>query len=206
MLFLTSAGYDSIIGFDLDKQEFNWAMHVRSAEYRFSGSRFDPMGQDGPVMMNKMHLNTVFCNEHGMYITGLRTGGMLHFNGSQIGMSAQLPEGTHNAQPFRDGVLFNDTDANALRYTGRGEGEEDRAFEVPSFELGDLQEWDPSRNPIARPQFARGLCVLNDRIVAGGSSPSTVSLYDLAGNSRIGSVTLTKDVRNAIHGLAVWPY
>ena len=38
------------------------------------------------------------------------------------------------------------------------------------------------------------------------SSPSTVSVYDLAANTRLLSVNLTMDVRNAIHGLAVWPY
>ncbi len=59
---------------------------------------------------------------------------------------------------------------------------------------------------IARQGFGRGLCVYEDRIVAGGSSPSTVSLYDLESGTTIGSVNLTMDIRNAIHGLAVWPY
>ena len=59
---------------------------------------------------------------------------------------------------------------------------------------------------VARPSFARGLCTLSPSIVAGGSSPSTVSVYDLAANQRLLSVNLTMDVRNAIHGLAVWPY
>ena len=30
----------------------------------------------------------------------------------------ELPPGTHNARPFRDGVLFNDSDADVLRYSG----------------------------------------------------------------------------------------
>jgi hypothetical protein len=48
--------------------------------------------------------------------------------------------------------------------------------------------------------------VLSDRLVAGGSSPSTVTLYDLAANETVLSVNLSMDVRNAIHGLEVWPY
>jgi hypothetical protein len=48
--------------------------------------------------------------------------------------------------------------------------------------------------------------VLQGSVVAGGSSPSTVSVYDLAANERLLSVNLTMDVRNAIHGLEVWPY
>ena len=31
-------------------------------------------------------------------------------------------------------------------------------------------------------------------------------VYDLAGNRRLVSVNLSMDVRNAIHGLEVWPY
>ena len=48
--------------------------------------------------------------------------------------------------------------------------------------------------------------MLSDSLVAGGSSPSTVSVYDLPRNERALSVNLTMDVRNAIHGLEVWPY
>ena len=59
---------------------------------------------------------------------------------------------------------------------------------------------------IARQGFGRGLCPVGDRFVAGGSSPSTVSLYDLDSNQKVGSVNLTMDIRNAIHGLELWPY
>ena len=47
---------------------------------------------------------------------------MLLFNGREIQMAVELPPETHNARPFRDGVLFNDTEANVLRYAGRGDG------------------------------------------------------------------------------------
>ena len=40
-----------------------------------------------------------------MYLSGLRTGGLVHFNGTTLAKSAELPAGTHNAQPFRNGVL-----------------------------------------------------------------------------------------------------
>ena len=67
-------------------------------------------------MLNKLHLNNVHCDSNGMYISGLQTGGMLHFNGKTVLMSAELPPGSHNARPFRDGVLFNDSEAHVLRY------------------------------------------------------------------------------------------
>jgi hypothetical protein len=48
--------------------------------------------------------------------------------------------------------------------------------------------------------------VLSETQVAGGSSPSTVTVYDLARNERLLSVNLTRDLRSAIQGLEVWPY
>jgi hypothetical protein len=205
-LFLSSTGFDSVLGFDLDKKEFSWAMHVATDNFRFRGSRYDPLSDNGPLMLNKLHINNVVCNAHGMYIGGLRTGGMLHFNGKGLHMSAELPPGSHNARPFRDGVLFNDSESDALRYAGRDEGEEDRAMRVPKYPLEALTHRDPANGHLARQGFARGLCVVSDSVVAGGSSPSTVTLYDLAANKRLLSVNLTMDVRNAIHGLEVWPY
>jgi len=93
-----------------------------------------------------------------------------------------------------------------LRYSGRGEGREDRAMPVPRYPETELLNSHLDESQIARQGFARGLCVLSDSIVAGGSSPSTVTLYNLATNERVASINLTMDVRNAIHGLEVWPY
>jgi len=205
-LFLTSTGYDSILAFDLDQSCFNWGMNVQPVGIKFKPVGFDPLVDEGPMMLNRIHLNNVACNQHGMYLSGLRTGGMLHFNGSAINMAVELPPGTHNARPFRDGVLFNDTEQNVLRYTGRGEGEEDRAMAVPEYDISELTQPAEQDEKLARPGFARGLCLVSDTVVAGGASPSTITLYDLAGNKTLASVRLSTDVRNAIHGLEVWPF
>jgi hypothetical protein len=205
-LYLTSTAFDSLLAFDLDAHEFRWAMHISTEQFRFKGTVFDPRGTDGPLMLNKLHVNNVHCTQGGMYITGLKTGGMLLFNGKTLQMSAELPAGSHNAQPFRDGVVFNDTEANTLRYAGRGEGNEDRVMPVPRYDPAQLLNRGMDESQIARQGFARGLCVVSDTVVAGGSSPSTVTLYDLKANARIASINLTMDVRNAIHGLEVWPY
>ena len=77
---------------------------------------------------------------------------------------------------------------------------------MPRYAADLLLNTSLDQSNIARQGFARGLCVISDTLVAGGSSPSTVSLYDLAANTRLLSVNLTMDVRNAIHGLAAWPY
>ena len=203
-LFLTSTGFDTVLGFDLDRLRFDWAMQLGAVDGGVRAHFFDPRAARGPAMSNRLHLNSVHCAAGGMYLCGLHTGGMLHFNGRDVYLAASLPEGTHNARPFRDGVLFNDTRADALRYTGRSG--EDLAFGVPVPPTEDLLHADADTSGVARPGFARGLCVLSEHLVAGGSSPSTISLYDLRANRRVLSVNLSMDVRNAIHGLEVWPF
>ncbi|HET8692788.1 MAG TPA: hypothetical protein VFM30_11695 [Steroidobacteraceae bacterium] len=204
-LYLASTGCDSVLAFDLDAKEFSWGMQVVTSKFKFQGRAFDPRKDDGPLMLNKLHLNNLHCTRGGLYISGMRTGGMLLFNGREVNMAVELPPGTHNARPFRNGVLFNDTAANLLRYADR-DGREDRAMPVPTYPAESLLHADMDQSGLARQGFARGLAVLSDSVVAGGSSPSTVTVYDLAGNQRLLSVNLTMDVRNAIHGLEVWPY
>ena len=58
----------------------------------------------------------------------------------------------------------------------------------------------------ARQAFGRGLCVLGEGLVAGGSSPATVSVYDLSTYRTVKTINLTMDVRNTVHGLEVWPF
>ncbi|NRB71375.1 MAG: hypothetical protein HRU51_05605 [Xanthomonadales bacterium] len=205
-LFLTSTAYDSILAFDLEREQFHWALHVDMQGFRFKGTVYDPMQDQGPLMLNKLHLNNVACRQGGLYMSGLKSGGMLHFNSEEVSMAATLPAGTHNAQPFRDGVLFNDTQSDVLRYCGRGEGDEDRALPVPKYDPAELTHQGIDDSRLARQGFARGLCVLSERVVAGGSSPSTVTLYDLKASRQLMSVRISTDIRNAIHGLAVWPW
>ncbi len=204
-LFLTSTGFDSVLGFNLDQQCFDWALHVQMRHYQAHFARYDPTGTNGPLALNILHLNNVSADASGLYICGLNTGGMLQYTGERIVMWVELPPGTHNARPFRDGVLFNDTVAGTLRYSGRDD-REDRIMKVPTYDPETLTHRDADTSGIARQGFARGLCVLTETMVAGGSSPSTVTVYDLKDNQMLLSVNLTRDIRNAIHGLAVWPY
>ncbi len=205
-LFLTSTGFDSILAFDLEKKEFHWGLYLETENFRYTGSVYDPMGEKGPLMLNKLHVNNVVCREGGMYISGLKTGGMLHFNGEHVRMAVTLPAGTHNAMPFRDGVLFNDTASDRVRWLGRDDAEPERSLAVPKYDPSELTNKSMDDSRIARQGFARGLCALSERVIAGGSSPSTITLYDLVDNRQLMSVRLSVDIRNAIHGLEVFPY
>lgn len=204
-VFITSTAYDSILAFNLKKNAFDMGMMVQTDGQNISLSRYNPNGDDGPLPMNKFHINNVYCETGGMYISGLKTNGLLLYNGKRIGMSTTLPQGTHNARPFREGILFNDTESNALRFATRN-GEADCAFGVPWYPEEDLLSTDLDDSRIARQGFARGLCPVSDTLIAGGSSPSTIALYDLEQKEMLMSVNISMDVRNSIHGLEVWPF
>ena len=189
-LFMTSTGYDSILGFNLEKETFDWALKIVTDGRIFGARRFDPNGDDGPLLINKLDLNNVHCEKGGMYISGTRTGSLLRFSGKAVGVMTTLPVGAHNARPYRDGILFNDTQANAVRFespTSR------KVFPAPRFSSRKLTHADQSDAGNVRPGFGRGLCVITENEIAAGLSPSTISIYDLAEEKAVKVVNLSLD-------------
>ena len=138
-----------------------------------------------------------------MYISGRNTGGLLQYTGKQIKAVATLPLGAHNARPYADGVLFHDSEEDVVRFESR---DKQRIFRIPRYDPNLLTHTDLDDSRIARQAFGRGLCVIEDGVIAAGSSPSTVTLHDLNSMKTTLSINLTMDVRHAIHGLEVWPY
>jgi hypothetical protein len=210
-LYLTSTGHDSILAFDLEKQSFFWALHLALGKDGPVGTAYDPNGisgpggANGPPAQNLLHLNNIHADKQGMYASGMRSGGIIRIgNENKVDLIVELPQGVHNARPFRDGVLFNDTASDHIRFVGR-DGSEQR-FAMPRLDPAELTHTELGDENLARQGFGRGLCVINDRIIAAGSSPSTVSLYDLESGDNISQVNFSVDIRNAIHGLEVWPY
>ncbi|MFP6809130.1 MAG: hypothetical protein VB957_18390 [Pseudomonadales bacterium] len=204
-LFITSTAFDTILAFNLRKNTFENAYMVQTDGRNLSMVQYNPNSEDGPLSLNKLHINNISCEKGGMYISGLKTGGLLLYNGKRIGMSTTLPPGTHNARPFREGILFNDTESNKLRYA-TPDGKDDCAFSFPLYPKADLLESDLDDSGVARQGFGRGLCAISDTLIAAGSSPSTISLYDLDQKKMVKTVNISMDIRNAIHGLEVWPY
>ena len=202
-LFLTSTGFDSVLAFDLEQEKFSWGLYVKTDGVRFNPVRFDPNGDDGPLMLNKLHLNSIFCDDGGMYISGMRTNALLNYSGKAIGVLATLPDGVHNARPFKNGVLFNDTQSNVVRFIT---SETQQAFPVPRYSPEKLTHKNLDDTRIARQGFGRGLCIVSDTEIATGSSPSTISIHNLTEEKTTKVINLSLDIRNAIHGLEVWPF
>jgi hypothetical protein len=147
----------------------------------------------------------VHVDQNGIFLSGLGTNALLHLNSKmEVTEVCNLPSGVHNARPWKDGVLFNDTASDCLRFVDR-DGME-KAFKIKSYDESEIQFMGIDDSKVARQAFGRGLCPVDDRFVVGGSSPSTITLYDLEANQVVGSVNLSMDIRNAIHGLEKWPY
>ena len=205
LLFLTSTGYDSVLVFNLKTLSFIWGLYISRNGDDWTGQRFDPMAKSGPPFSNYYHINMIHVAETGVYFSGLHTRALLRLSSDMsITKTCSLPEGIHNARPFLEGVIFNDTKSDVIRHVSRNG--ESIVLPVPIYNTEELQFHGVDDTKVARQGFGRGLCVVNERLIAAGSSPSTISLYDVGSKERISAVNLTMDIRNAIHGLEVWPF
>lgn len=204
LLFLTSTGFDSLLAFNLDKREFVWGLYLSRDGQNWVGQSFDPLARGGPPFTNSYHINMVWVDADGIYLSGLNTEALLAVSAEfEVRTFCSLPRGCHNARPFRDGVLFNDTGSDVVRFVSRSGGS--TAVSVPSFDPDTLEYRGVDDSKIARQGFGRGLCVIDDQHIAAGSSPSTVAIIDMAQGKRLTAVNLTLDIRNAVHGLECWP-
>jgi len=202
-LYLTSTGFDSIIGFDLDDNRFGWGLHITDGSGGLQGTPFDPASTVGPMPANELGLNSLWCDSRGMFISGSRSMGLLHFDARRIVRLVSLPRDVQNARPWRDGVLFNDTQSNVVRFITPGDN---RVFQVPKYPENGTDPGPAGNRAAARTGFARGLCVLDESIFASGSSPASITLHNLDTMKTTRSINFSTDIRQSIQSLAVWPF
>jgi hypothetical protein len=202
-VYVVSAAYDAVLAFDLDAGRFGWGLQIADDDGGLRGTPFDPRSTLGPSASGKLQLNSLYCDPRGLFVSGSRSNGLLHFDGKRIVRLVTLPNGVHDARPWRDGVLFNDTDAEMVRFLTP---ESNRVFEVPRYPEDELRPGSFEDRGAARQAYARGLCVLDEGVIAAGSSPLTISLHDLDAMKTTLRVNLSNDARQSIHTLAVWPF
>lgn len=213
-LYMTSTGFDSVLEYDLRTRSFvrgyNLTFGTLGRGRKKAGLAplprfriFDPNGDEGPERSNTCHINNVFYEWGTLYVSGTRCAHLLAINGPKLSSHARIPYGTHNARPFGEGVLMNNTDHDRISYIE--DGRERISLPIPRYDERKLLNTHlPQKN--ARQAFGRGLCLLDGGLIAGGSSPATISVYDLKGSGVLKTINLTMDVRKTIHGLEVWPF
>jgi hypothetical protein len=220
-LYITSTSRDSVLEYDLRARSFVKGYHVRfgspTRRLNMLGFRkranflgpmprlqiFDPNLGGGPADSNTCHLNSVFYEGGLLFVSGTRCVHLLAINGSKLSSHFRIIYGTHNARPFGEGVLLNDTRNNRVTYLARRG--ESVSFPIKRYDERQLLNAHLPQDH-ARQAFGRGLCILGEGLIAGGSSPATVSVYDLNTSEVLRTINLTMDVRDTIHGLEVWPF
>ena len=189
--------------FDLQTARFVSGLFVFPQGTGITAKQFDPNSSSGPTAGIGFHFNNVFVDQRGIFVSGRKLPALVCIQSKGISLAATLPLGTHNARPFKDGVLYNDTESDALCWHTPSRRV---TIPVPKYPHVDLTNLDMDDSKLARQAFGRGLCPLSDTLIAGGSSPTTISVYDLEAEKIIRSINISMDVRNAVHGMAIWPY
>lgn len=202
-LYLTSTGFDSLLRLDLKSREFDLGIQITNDNGVINVKAFDPRKPDGAQPRNVFHINNVHVDDTGVFVSGRHMPALVQITQTSIAIAAGLPRGTHNARPFRGGVLFNDTNSDAVVWSTRDDRVESL---VPRYPKEALLHTEADASGVARQAFARGLCPISDALIAAGSSPTTIAIHDLEAEQVVASINLTMDMRNAAHGLAIWPF
>ena len=229
-LLITATGHDALLEFDLTRLEYTAGMRFLVKTTRMNGPQgpvtvpmvhseaFDPGKPGGPPQNDTLHINMVWHERGHTFICGTTMSALLmspagRSLADRSGMMrpiARVPEWTHNARPYKGGAIYNATKGEQIVHSD-ARGNALKTLPIPRFPKDKLLN-DGVPEDHARPDFGRGLTVIEDAdengrtIVIGSSSPSTITAYDLETESVITSVNLTADVRNAPHGLEVWPF
>ena len=215
VLYMTSTGFDSIIEYDLRRERFRrgyclrfprvWRarrrLHVRP---RPRLSVFDPEGDVGPALGDTCHVNNIVVEDGALYVAGTGLGTLWRIRDSRLERFARIPYGSHNARPFHDGVLLNHTATDRIVCLDRS-GRIVSSYPLATYEERELINTGLSRD-MARQAFGRGLVVVSDELIVGGSSPATITAYQVEPPEVRRSINVSMDLRNAVHGLEVWPF
>lgn len=215
-LYMSSTGYDSVLEYDLERERFTRGFMLRFPTLWRARRRlrlrprptfrvFDPSGPDGPAPGDTSHINNVFVDDGGIYTSGVGMGTLWRIeNGDRLRRYASIPYGTHNSTPFQGGVLLNHTATDRVAFVSR-RGKVLRSYPVPTIDQSELTYTDLTSDK-ARQAFGRGLAIVDQRTFVAGSSPATVTVYRVEPPTILKHVTISHDVRNAVHGLEVWPF
>ena len=222
-LYLTSTAFDSILVFDLFQKCFVegfcfrrkktnvWRRGVNKLARIFRYSlplninfqmyAYDLFGEDGPSEKDSIHLNNVTLSDEGICFSGTGLEQLIQIKNKQFKAINTIPRGTHNVQFFHQHLLYNDTPNDRISLI---EKDQAKHYVIKQYMEKELTNFGIPKD-YARQAFGRGLSTWGDYII-GGSSPATISVYHVEKRDAIKVINLSKDIRNAIHGLEIWPY
>jgi hypothetical protein len=204
-LYLTSTAFDSILIYDLAADRFTAGYCLKLDLNGQIGFRaYDPELPGGPAAQDSTHINSVHVESGRIYVGGVMLNRLVAIEDGKASAFARLPRWTHNARPFRGGVLANFTGGDCIAWFSL-DGEIRLSLPVPRYAPEQMTHTDlPS--DFARQAFGRGLALIDENHLVGGSSPATLAVHRLDPPALVKTITVSFDVRNAVHGLEIWPF
>jgi len=220
LLYVTSTGFDSILIFDLEKQIFTkgFCIRKRLKYLQFLLKKFRsqcttapeielfkcyPNKNNGPKYKETIHINNTFFQDNKIFFSGTKLDGLFYIKDDKIKFCSKIPKTTHNVMFWNGNLLFNSTRQEQII------NQDDKGNNLNSFEIKKYNNNILLHNELsdihAKQAFGRGLATYKNLII-GGSSPATISIYKTGQHKAIKTINLTLDMRNAIHGLEIWPY
>ena len=220
-LFVSSIGCDSILEYDLLKQEFSRGYNIRYAPWKRGPRKrldrkgiswrpkptltiFDPNAEGGPAPGDTAHPSFPKWVNGALSVVGGGLGNIWEIRGDRLVRGPKVPFEQHNAQRFRDGILVNHSPTHRMIFQDL-RGRMIKSFNVPMYDEDDLQYSNIPRDH-AYQGFCRGIAPINDDLIVQGSSPATINLFRFEPPELVKSINITKDVRNSVHGLELWPF
>jgi hypothetical protein len=212
-IYLSATSFDSVLRFDVESQRFDQGWWMQAVEQEHQGKMvkaldavlFDPNEPDGAQEGDTLHINNMCVVGKVPLFSGLNMNLLVAIQENESRPFALIPPTTHNTQPLGKGVVMNSTGQDAVVMADRN-AQAVMMFRYPTYPESELVNTGIP-DDYARQGFGRGLCVDNEnRLIIAGSSPGTVSAFNVQSQSMVSTVQVSNDIRNAPHGLEIWPY
>ena len=217
VLFSISNEYDVIMTFDLRDRQWKYGFKTTLNEPvgifdtespmvpRFDENQNMVMDKNDPTQPewtmlpeeDTMHLDSVSLHDDWMFYSGSEAEHLYALNIQTLQHLAQklyFPM-THNAQPWKDGIVFNRSVESDTSY--QVNNDLIRHWKTPAFP-NPIENF--SLDDHARVGYTRGMVLTQDHVIVG-TSPASVHVYSLDSDLPIRSVYLSSDVRNSVCGM-----
>jgi len=195
ILYNISNCFDAILPFDLTTEK--WLLGFQHIKGRHP-QVFDP-NTHMIQRADTMHLDTITVKDGWIWYAGSTTDQLYGFNlqTRETQAISLVHKNTHNAQFWKDGIVFNRSLEGDTTYQVAGEIKAnwptprcDRAWMTCAGLPADH----------ARAEYTRGMAILNSSVCVG-SSPACIHEFQLGHTEPVSTVRLTNDIRNSICGM-----
>jgi hypothetical protein len=204
-LYICSGGTDTILVFDLVKKD--WTTSYFHHATSNGNQEFDPVTGKGYSNLEGggfMHLDSVYANDDNMWYCGAYSDGLWRYNflTKETTKEAFAIADTHNARPYKDGMLYNISRMSRTIFEKRGLIIED--WDTPKLHEGSLINNNIPQDHAVQ-GYTRGMVTYDDYVITG-TSPAAVNVWKFGQSHPIKTFYITNDIRNSICGMTLYEW